>query len=434
MMHYFGTDGIRGEAYQTLNETLAYKVGKSLSLLKCPHVFIGYDTRISNHMLADAIKSGARDSNLKVEELGVITTPGLCYLSLKEKCIGVMITASHNPYYDNGIKIFLNGQKISDELELEIEDYLDHHEFDFAIDHVQDLKCDKVQAYFDFLKSFMQPYSFKVGFDCANGATYELANVFKDYISEVKIINQNPNGKNINDKCGSTHLDALIDLVKNKHLDVGFAFDGDGDRMLAIDENGHIHTGDELIYVIAKDLKEKGELKNNSISLTIMSNLGIINALNNLGITVNLTSVGDRHVLESLRAHDSILGGENSGHIIQLDKLLTGDGLLTAITILNIMQSKHALLSSLTKDLTIWPDQLVNLKVHDKTIASDKRIQNEVNKFQELYQDDMRLVIRASGTENLLRLSCCAKTTELVSETISHFTNLITAIDKEKAL
>lgn len=432
-MHYFGTDGIRGEAYITLNETLAYKVGKSLALLKCPHLLIGYDTRISNHMLADAIKSGAKDSNIKVEELGVITTPGLCYLSLKEKCIGVMITASHNPYYDNGIKIFLNGQKISDELELEIEDYLDHHEFKYSIDHTENLNKDKVHNYQDFLKSFMEPYDFKVGFDCANGATYELVNVFKNYLQGT-IINQNPNGKNINDKCGSTHLEALTTLVKNSHLDVGFAFDGDGDRVLAIDEMGLVHTGDELIYVIARDLKEKGQLKNNSVSLTIMSNLGIIKALNDLGITVNLTSVGDRQVLESLRSHDSILGGENSGHIIQLDKLLTGDGMLTAITILDIMQSKHALLSTLTKDLTIWPDQLVNLKVHDKTIASDKRIQDEVRKYQEMYHDDMRLVIRASGTENLLRLSCCANSSNLVSDTIAHFKDLINAIDKEKEL
>ncbi len=433
MMHYFGTDGIRGEAYITLNEALAYKVGKSLALLKCPHLLIGYDTRISNHMLADAIKSGARDSNLNVEELGVITTPGLCFLSLKEKCIGVMITASHNPYYDNGIKIFLNGQKISDERELEIEDYLDHHEFEFSINHTANLKNEKVHNYQEFLMSFMVPYDFKVGFDCANGATFELVNVFKDYLQGT-IINQNPNGKNINDKCGSTHLESLSELVKNEHLDVGFAFDGDGDRVLAIDEMGMVHTGDELIYVIAKNLKENGQLKNNSISLTIMSNLGIIKGLKDLGITVNLTSVGDRHVLESLHAHDSILGGENSGHIIQLDKLLTGDGLLTAITILNIMQSKHALLSTLTKDLKIWPDQLVNLKVHDKNIATDKRIQDEVRKYQELYKDDMRLVIRASGTENLLRLSCCAKTSNLVSDTIAHFTNLINNIDKEKAL
>lgn len=430
-MRYFGTDGIRGEAYVTLTDSLARKVGKSLKLLNCKKVVIGYDTRESNHMLADNIALGAKSADKEVIDLGIIPTPGLCYVSTLEKCIGVMITASHNPYQDNGIKIFYDGAKIKDEIEEQIEDFIDNNDDVVRESLKGSIKKDELKKnlYVEFLNSLVIDSNLKVGFDCANGATSFVSEFFRPHLKEALYIAHEPNGKNINAGVGSTHIEAIEKFVKEHHLNIGFAFDGDGDRVLAVDENGTLHSGDELIYVIAKDLKENGYLNNNTVVLTIMSNLGIINSLNKLGIKVSTTTVGDRNVLKEMQLHNYVIGGENSGHIINLRHLSTGDGMLSAIMILNIMTKTNKSLLELTKDLEIWPDKLVNLKVKDKKIANEDIVKNEVNKIKEQYPN-IQLVIRASGTENLLRVSCCAESKELVNEIIEHFVTLINKIDQ----
>ena len=433
-MKYFGTDGIRGEAYVTLTESLAKKVGKSLCLLECNKVIIGYDTRESNHMLADAIALGAKSVGKTVIDIGVIPTPGLCYNSILNNCLGVMITASHNPYQDNGIKIFFSGVKIKDEDELRIEEFIDSND-DVIIDNNcgEIIKDDSLcQNYIDFLVSKIKPSNLKIGIDLANGATSLIGeHVFKNSSDNIVVSANMPNGRNINLDVGSTHIENISSIVKNNNLDIGFAFDGDGDRMLAVDSDGVLHSGDELIFIIAKYLKEKNLLTNNKVVLTIMSNLGIISSLKKNGIDVSLTSVGDRNVLLEMQKNNYVVGGENSGHIIQLRHLSTGDGMLSAIAILNIMSEKNKSLKELTNELEIWPDKLVNLKVKDKRIASDERIQSKVKEILDRYKDEIQLVIRASGTENLLRISCCAKSQELVETTINNFVDLVKTIDAE---
>lgn len=434
-MKYFGTDGIRGEAYVDLTETLAKKVGKSLSLLQSEKVLIGYDTRISNHMLADNIALGAKSAGKKVIDVGIIPTPGLCYLTIMHKCLGVMITASHNPYQDNGIKIFYNGVKIKDEEELLIEDYLDNNDDKLIANEKGSIIKDEnlTKQYVEFLLSKITTSNLKIGLDLANGATaYVAEHIFKNITNNLIVTANNPNGKNINLGVGSTHIENISKVVKDNHLDLGFAFDGDGDRMLVVDHNGVLHSGDEIIFVIAKYLKESNKLINNTVVLTIMSNLGIIYSLKRNGIDVSLTSVGDRNVLLEMQKNNYVLGGENSGHIIQLRHLSTGDGILAAISLLNIINATGKSLTELTNELEIWPDKLVNLRVKDKTIAKDLRIQNKVKELLEKYKDEMQLVIRASGTENLLRVSCCAKKDSLVYNTIDMFVELIQKIDKEQ--
>lgn len=431
-MHYFGTDGIRGEAYVTLTDGFARIIGKSLQLIDSKKVIIGYDTRESNHMLADNIALGAKSVGKEVIDIGVIPTPGLCYISNLEKCIGVMITASHNPYQDNGIKIFFNGKKIPDEIEEKIESFIDEN--DDILNNLNEgfiIKDElKKESYVALLDSLLKDNNLKVGFDLANGATSYVAKLFTKHLREAMFTADEPNGKNINAGVGSTHIEYISKFVKEHSLDIGFAFDGDGDRVLAVDKEGVLHTGDELIYIIAKNLKEKGYLSNNTVVLTIMSNLGIINSLKKLDINVSTTTVGDRNVLKEMLDHNYIIGGENSGHIINLRHLSTGDGMLSAIQILNIMQETHKSLNQLTNGLEIWPDKLLNLKVKDKNIAKDQRIVNKVQEYKEKYPN-IQLVIRASGTENLLRINCCAQDKEFVDETVNYFANLIKTLEQE---
>ncbi|MCH5180685.1 MAG: phosphoglucosamine mutase [Erysipelotrichales bacterium] len=433
-MKYFGTDGIRGKAYVTLTESLAKKVGKSLSLLECKKVIIGYDTRESNHMLADSIAKGAKSVGKEVIDIGVIPTPGLCYNSILYKCLGVMITASHNPYQDNGIKIFFDGVKIKDEDELRIEEFIDSNNDEIFDNYdgkiIQDTTL--VKNYINFLVSKIKPSNLRIGLDLANGATSLIGEeIFKNSSNELVVDANIPNGCNINFNVGSTHIENISKIVKDNNLDVGFAFDGDGDRILAVDEDGISHSGDELIFIIAKYLKEKNMLVNNHVVLTIMSNLGIISSLKKNGIDVSLTTVGDRNVLLEMQKNNYIIGGENSGHIIQLNHLSTGDGMLSAIIVLNIMAELNKSLKELTNELEIWPDKLVNLKVKDKRIASDERIQSKVKEILDKHKDKIQLVIRASGTENLLRISCCAESESFVKETIDNFIKLVQIIDAE---
>ena len=430
-MHYFGTDGIRGKAYETLTDRLAIKVGKSLSLINSKKVIIGYDTRESNHMIANAISLGARSVNKDVFDVGIISTPGLAYISLKEKCIGVMITASHNPYYDNGIKIFLNGLKLTLDLEKSIEDYLDNNDDFISVVKKQHIVDETYkQLYVNYLKSLLLPSNIKVGIDLANGATSFIAkDIFSSKINSLIITANTPDGKNINEHVGSTYIDNISNIVKNNHLDVGFAFDGDGDRMLVVDSNGTLHSGDEIIYVLASYFKESNKLTNNSVVLTIMSNLGIIDCLRKKGIDVVKTSVGDKYVLEEMLKNNYIIGGENSGHIILLDYLPTGDGMLAAIMLLNILTSTNKTLIELTNELKIYPDKLVNLKVKNKHVIKNEKVIDIINKYKNLYDNDIQLVVRASGTEDLIRVSCCYKDENINNQIIDEIVSLIKSLD-----
>lgn len=430
-MRYFGTDGIRGKAYETLTESLAIKVGKSLSLIDSDLVIIGYDTRESNHMLANGIALGALSANKKVIDIGVIPTPGVAFTSIKKNCIGIMISASHNPYYDNGIKIFYNGLKLDNEIQDKIETYLDEAN-DEVTASLNDVKVDNshLKKYEKFLLKNAYNSDLKIAIDTANGATYEVAyNVFSKITKDLYIKANNPDGKNINDNVGSTHMESIVSLLKESKADIGFAFDGDGDRMLVVDENGNVHTGDEIIYVLAKHKKENNTLYNNSVVLTVMSNLGIIDCLKKQGIDVITTSVGDINVLSKMLEKEFVLGGENSGHLIQLDYLPTGDGILAAISLLNVLTSENKKLSELVSDLTIYPDRLDNLKVKDKSIAKDKQVLELINKYKQEYENIL-IVVRASGTEDLLRVSCCYKDKKIMDEVVDNIVNLIKSLDK----
>lgn len=430
-MKYFGTDGIRGKAYETLTESLAIKVGKSLSLIDSELVIIGYDTRQSNHMLANGIALGALSVNKKVIDVGVIPTPGIAFNSIKKHCIGVMITASHNPYQDNGIKIFYDGLKLDNELQEKIEEYIDQSNdgVDVSLELVKK-DGSLVKRYEKFLLNTAYNTDLKIVLDTANGATYQVAdNVFSKITNNLVVIANNPDGKNINEGVGSTHIENLVAAVKENNANIGFSFDGDGDRMLVVDELGNVHTGDEIIYVLAKNKKEKKTLVNNSVVLTIMSNLGIISSLKDNNINVVTTSVGDINVLEEMLRNNYVLGGENSGHLIQLEYLPTGDGILAAISLLNVLVEENKPLSKLTNNIKIYPDRLVNLKVKDKQIAKDVQVINLINKYLNEYED-IQLVVRASGTEDLLRVSCCYKDETIMNEIVDSVVDLIKSLDK----
>lgn len=432
-MHYFGTDGIRGKAYVTLTESLAIKVGKSLSLIENSKVIIGYDTRESNHMLADAISLGARSVNKDVFDIGVIPTPGLAYCSLKHQCIGIMITASHNPYFDNGIKIFVNGIKLSVTQEQQIEEYLDNNDDYIENKNNGSYRYDESykNIYIDYLQSLLNVSSLKVGADLANGATYDLfGKIFGNKVNDLFITANTPNGRNINENVGSTHIKNISEFVKENKLDIGFSFDGDGDRLLVVDNEGILHTGDEIIYVLASYLIENNKLTNNKVVLTIMSNLGIIDCFKEKGIDVVTTSVGDKYVLECLMNNNYSIGGENSGHIIMLDYLPTGDGMLAAIMLLNVLTTTKKTLKELTSELKIYPDKLVNLRVKDKNIIKNELVVNKVNELINLYNKNIQLVVRASGTEDLVRVSCCYSNYDIMNNIVDEMVNLIKSLDK----
>lgn len=424
-MRYFGTDGIRGKAYETLNETLAIKVGKALCLLDSRDVLIGYDTRESSLMLADAIKKGALSVGKNVYVIGIIPTPGVAFNSIINNCIGIMITASHNPYYDNGIKIFDNGLKLSHEKEQEIEDYIDTNDAKLEEILYIDNKSNHAKKYVKFLKNKLNYSPLNIGLDLANGATSNIAyEVFNEKVKGLYITANNPDGKNINDNVGSTHIESIIKLVQENQLDIGFSFDGDGDRLLVVDGRLNVYSGDQIIYILAKYLKDNGLLNHNKVILTIMSNLGILQSLNKLGIDYELTQVGDKYVLEKMLANNYVLGGENSGHIINLLNLPTGDGMLSAITLLNVLSYYNLSLKELCCELTIYPEKLVNIKVNDKNVINNNKIIEKIDEIKKEYVG-IQLIVRASGTEDLIRISCCYKDLKVVDNVIENLSDMI---------
>ena len=431
MRKYFGTDGIRGIAGESLTADLSFKVGKALGRLltekkEHPKVIIGRDTRISCDMIEQALTAGLTSTGVNVMTVGTIPTPAIAYLTKTiETDSGIMISASHNPYQDNGIKIFgPDGFKLTDDQELEIEHLIDN------TDEIKNASFEKIgklysgneltQKYIQHIKQSISGdlSEIKIALDCANGATTGVAPfIFGDLEADIETIGCKPNGININDNVGSTKIDTIANFVKENNVDVGFAFDGDGDRVLAVDSKGNIVDGDKIMFILAKHLKEQGELKDNMVVSTVMSNIGFYKAIEENGLQSVKTAVGDRYVVEEMRNNDYSLGGEQSGHIILMNYATTGDGILTAVKLANIIKTSGKSLEELAGEVSIYPQKLVNIKVIDKKSAmEDVEILAECEKVEKELEGNGRILLRASGTENLIRVMVEASSDELTDK------------------
>lgn len=416
MRKYFGTDGIRGKAFDKLNTTLAFRLGQGLKkAIGLNEVVIGYDTRESSPALAHMIASGAMTQGVKVIFAGVCSTPMIAYYSKQKQMTGVMITASHNPYTDNGIKVFNKGYKTTNEEELIIESFIDNPHLsidDFSsFELSNDIKYEYIKLYDQFK---IDDLGLKIAYDSANGANYKIAHdVFNQFEMDSYQIGNKPDGLNINRGCGSTHIDHLQAYLNDHDLDLGFSFDGDGDRLIVCDKD-RIYDGDQIIFVIANYLKQKGLLTHNHAVLTKMSNPGILKAFEKNGIDVSLTDVGDKYVSLELTSNDYIIGGENSGHIILRHLLHTGDGLLAAIYLLHIMSETKKDMKTLTKDITLYPYQTTNIKDIDKTVINKKEVQSHLLDIKKRLGKNSLLLVRASGTEPLLRVTISYEDQEVV--------------------
>lgn len=428
MGKYFGTDGVRGEANVELTPELAFKLGRfggyvlSQHETERPKVFVARDTRISGEMLESALIAGLLSVGIEVYKLGVLATPGVSYLVRTEKAsAGVMISASHNPALDNGIKFFGNdGFKLADDQELEIEALLDAPKDTLPRPSAEGLGTlvdypEGLRKYEKFLVTTGTDLSgMTVALDTANGAASVSArDVFLDLNAEIAVIGEKPNGLNINDGVGSTHPEQLQELVKETGADLGLAFDGDSDRLIAVDETGEIVDGDRIMFIIGKYLSEKGLLAHNTIVTTVMSNLGFHKALDKQGINKAITAVGDRYVVEEMRHSGYNLGGEQSGHVIIMDYNTTGDGQLTAIQLTKVMKETGKSLSELAAEVTIYPQKLVNIRVENsmKERAMEvPAIANVIAKMEDEMAGNGRILVRPSGTEPLLRVMAEAPT------------------------
>lgn len=416
-MKYFGTDGIRGVADEFLTVELATRLGRCLSLLSYKRLIIGMDTRDSSLRLAEGVQKGALEVGIDTALLGVVPTPLLAFASMQYQCLGVMITASHNPYQDNGLKVFQNGKKLFLDDEAALEKGLNHPEILLASSYKgQVFQANNV--IFEYLSLYQNLLSITeepIAFDFANGATSLLGPaLFSKYFPNMVSIGTTPDGFNINRGVGSTHLEAISELVKTHHCRYGLAFDGDGDRVLMVDEQGHEINGDQLIYVIAKYLKSTNQLNHDTVVLTKMSNLGVIQALENHGIHVVQTDVGDKYVIDAMDQNNFQLGGENSGHIINRLLINTGDGMLNAAYLFMILRTLNQSISSLSQEIEWYPDRLVNLKGMNRDLVKHPDILALVSSIEQELGKYGKILVRASGTEPLIRISCSARTEELV--------------------
>ncbi|WP_298621409.1 phosphoglucosamine mutase [uncultured Streptococcus sp.] len=445
MGKYFGTDGVRGEANVELTPELAFKLGRfggyvlSQHEEETPLVFVGRDTRISGEMLEHALIAGLLSVGIRVYKLGVIATPGVAYLVRTEKAsAGVMISASHNPALDNGIKFFGgDGFKLNDDRELEIEDLLDAAEDTLPRPSAQGLGTvmeypEGLRKYQEFLVSTgVQLEGMHVVLDTANGAASTSARqIFADLGAQLTVIGENPDGLNINDGVGSTHPEHLQEKVKEVGAAIGLAFDGDSDRLIAVDENGEIVDGDKIMYIIGSYLASKGLLEKNTIVTTVMSNLGFHKALDAKGIQKEITAVGDRYVVEEMRKSGYNLGGEQSGHVVIMDYNTTGDGQLTGVQLTKIMQETGKKLSELAAEVTIYPQKLVNIRVENS--MKDKAmevpaIREIIEKMEAEMAGNGRILVRPSGTEPLLRVMAEAPTHEEVDYYVDTIATVVQA-------
>ena len=449
MRKYFGTDGIRRIANTELSPSLVYRVAKAgaYALSKhtnnVPTILIGRDTRISGTLIESAMTAGFLSYGANVKSLGVIPTPGVAYLTKKLKAdASVVISASHNTYEFNGVKYFSNkGMKIPDEIEEEIEEIMDSDKLDdfTAVNDkigVSEVRTDLLDEYvYFFRKNFEEEFEnfelkdFVVAIDTANGATYSVADkVFTALGIKHYIMNNTPNGVNINENCGSTHLDMLKKYVVENNCNLGIAYDGDGDRCLAIDENGNEIDGDILLAIISNYMKEEGKLKKDTIVATVMSNLGLKKYAEANGLNLIQTKVGDRYVLEEMLKNDYNIGGEQSGHIIFLDYNPTGDGILTSLMLIRVMLEKQKSASELAKIIQIYPQILVNAKVSsDKkdNYKDDPEILQEIQNLEKEFSGNGRVLIRPSGTEPLIRVMIEGEDQNYIKEKAENLAKLI---------
>lgn len=446
MGKYFGTDGVRGIANKELTPELAFKLGRYGGYVlsqhedssRKPRVLVGRDTRISGEMLEQALIAGLLSVGIEVFQLGVISTPGVAYLTrLQKASAGVMISASHNPAEDNGIKFFgADGFKLVDDQEAEIEALLDAEEDTLPRPSAEGLGSldefpEGLLKYSQFLVQSIPGdlAGMTVCLDAANGATATAVNrVFADLETDFYTMGTSPNGLNINDGVGSTHPEALAEMVVEKGADAGLAFDGDGDRIIAVDELGRIIDGDKIMYICAKYLAEKKRLKKDTIVTTVMSNLGFHKAVEEIGLKDVVTQVGDRYVVEEMRKNDYNFGGEQSGHMIFLDYNTTGDGMLSGIQLLNVMKQTGKKLSELADEVTIYPQKLVNIRVTDKNGAMEvPAIKAVVEQAEAEMNGEGRILVRPSGTEPLLRVMAEAPTQEKVDYYVDKIAEVVRA-------
>ena len=429
-MKYFGTDGIRGIPNEKLTIDLVTKLSSALKVLGNKDIVLATDTRLSKDMLSSAITAGSLAAGLNVHFVGVIPTPALIYYSYIHKFTGVMITASHNPYTDNGIKVLKNGFKLSEEDELAVENLIDNpEEKDNQIGKYL-IEENAKEEYLSFIKKHIIKSNKKIVIDCANGATFETApEIFKNITNDLIVLANTPDGYNINNKCGSTHLEMLKETVVNEKADLGFAFDGDGDRVLAVDSKGNTVDGDMLIYILARYLKKNNKLNDNKVVLSMMSNLGLIKSLNDYGINVIETPVGDKYIVRALFDNHLSVGGENSGHIIVPDVLHTGDGVLNAVLIMKVLAETNTNLSDYLNEVKMYADKMVNIKVKDKSkVLNNKSLFNRIEEIKKELNNDCKIIVRASGTEDLIRVSVMAKDNDLVNKYSNELVNIVNNI------
>jgi len=447
MGRLFGTDGIRGVANEyPMTPEMALKVGQAVGLhfggAKGSSVLIGRDTRISGQMIESALVAGFCSVGVDVKRAGIVPTPGVAYLtSATGASAGIVVSASHNPYYDNGIKLFdASGFKLSEKIEKTLENnILDGGAIVSSktisnIGKVADL-TDHEERYKDHLKSSLPKEchisDFKVALDCANGATHRIAPIlFADLGSSVVTLFNDPDGRNINDGCGSQHPQILAEKVKETGADIGFAFDGDGDRLIAVDETGQAVTGDQILTICARHLKCMGQLKNNIVVSTVMSNMGLGEALKETGIENVVTGVGDRYVMEEMRKQGAAIGGEESGHTVFLDHQTTGDGMLTALKLLEVMETENKPLSELKKIMTVFPQVLINVDVKSKPpLESLPAVSAAIRQAEKDLAGKGRVLVRYSGTQPQCRVMVeslntedtrffCSKIAEVIKEII----------------
>jgi phosphoglucosamine mutase len=455
---YFGTDGFRGEANVNLTSIQAYKVGRFLgwyyssALSGCqnagyrPKIVIGKDTRRSSYMLEYSIVAGITASGADAYMLHVTTTPSVSYVARQDEFdCGIMITASHNPFYDNGIKVINKyGEKLDDDTTALIEAYIDGNlnALGVAGEDLPLAQREKIGQIIDYVSGrnryvgyliSLASNSYKnlrIGLDCANGASWMIAKAVFDALgAQTVIIGAEPDGLNVNNGCGSTHMGKLCALVKEQHLDVGFAFDGDADRCIAVDENGNVVDGDAMMYVLANRLKSRGMLNGNTVVATVMSNSGFFASLKKIGIDCDQTKVGDRFVYESMQNNDFSLGGEQSGHIILKKYATTGDGILTAIMIAEEMCDRKLSLGKLVEPIMLYPQHMVNVRVKDKAaVMNDEAVLKELEEVEKLINGNGRALLRQSGTEPVIRIMIESETLDLCVE----YAERVAAVIKER--
>ena len=443
MGKYFGTDGFRGEANKNLTFEHAIKIGRFLgwyygaNMGKKAKVVIGKDTRRSSYMFEYALCTGLMASGADAYIMHVTTTPSVAYITrIDDFDCGIMISASHNPFYDNGIKLLNSkGEKMEEETLLKVEDFIDD-KIEIPIAERENIgrTVDYVEGrnrYIGYLIS-MSKYSFKnvkVGLDVSNGAAWQIAKgVFDALGAKTYVINDAPDGYNINTDCGSTHIEHLQKFVVDNNLDVGFAYDGDADRCLAVDEKGNVITGDHIIYMYGVYMKERGKLINNKVVATIMSNFGLFKALDKVGIEYDKVNVGDKYVYENMVNTGNRIGGEESGHIIFSKYATTGDGILTSLKLMEVMLAKEKPMSEIAAPMVMYPQVLKNVKVKSKPDAkNDPDVQSEVAKVSEALGDNGRILLRESGTEPVIRVMVEADSDETCEKYVDQVIDVIRA-------